>query len=420
MELLPVAFLIDGLSIYKNLRNDPVISSLRRCVFEINTGKTAEEGLKAVRAYTELCSHLYESEHRGNLSSYIHSLVFYDNNIFSRACAEHAQHQLPEPIQEAARSDLKVLFTLSNLADHKIKKNFLEKFPSMPFIADNLPGYTVVSDRRDWGEDVDSIASFYAHNGVGIYAQHKAFLYEEGVGIQPVLTVDPIRLSDLKQYETQRNKIIENTLAFLEGHPYNNVLLYGDRGTGKSSTVKALLNEYCDRNLRMVEISKRCIGSLDKLIQEIQTIPLKFIVFIDDLTFNENDDNYGILKAVLEGSLSVRPKNVAIYATTNRRHLIKETFSAREGNEVHRADTLDENLSLSDRFGLTVTFIKPNKDDFLDIVRQLAKDRKLQVDDEKLTLGAERFALANSGRSPRLAKQYIDHIEARIKLGLPI
>ena len=145
---------------------------------------------------------------------------------------------------------------------------------------------------------------------------------------------------------------------------------------------------------------------------------LKFIIFIDDLTFNENDDNFGALKAVLEGSLAKQPENMVIYATTNRRHLVKESFSAREGDEIHLADTIDETVSLSDRFGITVTYTLPNRDKFLDIVREIKKDRGLQISDEELVLGAEKFALSKGNRSPRLAKQYIDYLQARLELNL--
>ncbi len=424
MDLLPIAFLIDGLSIYKNLRNDKVISNLHNSVVKLNTCQSAEGQLQAISSYTAMCSTLYESEYQGSLSDYIFDLVLYDINIFSKASAEHRLDSLSPQILQAASNDLHALFKISHITSEMFKANFQEQCKGCSFLEESLPDYTIEQHRYpvrdDWGKQVNAISDFYAANGVGMYAKYKAFIFEMGRGIQPVITLDPIRLTDLKKYEVQRNKVLENTLAFIEGHPYNNVLLYGDRGTGKSSTVKAILNEYKNRNLRMIEISKRSIADLDKLINSIQNIPLKFIIFIDDLTFNENDDNFGILKAILDGSLSVRPDNVAIYATTNRRHLIKETFSAREGNEVHRGDTMDESLSLSDRFGLTVTFMKPNKDDFLTIVRQLAADRHIEMEDEKLCAGAERFALANSGRTPRLARQYIDHIEARIKLNLEI
>lgn len=169
-----------------------------------------------------------------------------------------------------------------------------------------------------------------------------------------------------------------------------------------------------------MEIPKQHLLCLDRVVEQIADLPMKFILFIDDLSFNEDDKSFGILKAMLEGSVFKRPDNIAIYATTNRRHIIKETFTAREGDEVHRADTIDEALSLSDRFGLCVTFTVPTKDKYLDIVRLLAEDRALPVDTDELLKGAERFALSKGGRSPRLARQFVDNIESRLALNLPL
>ncbi|MDE6727882.1 MAG: ATP-binding protein, partial [Oscillospiraceae bacterium] len=187
--------------------------------------------------------------------------------------------------------------------------------------------------------------------------------------------------------------------------PAQNVLLYGDRGTGKSSTVKAILNE--SKYLRMVEVSKNDIDVLPKLFNKLKDIPLHFIVMIDDLSFAENDDRFGILKAALEGSLSAKPDNILIYATTNRRKIIRETAADRE---ISGADAIDESMSLSDRFGLFVTFTKPDKRVYLDIVKQLAEDKGLDIREEELFEAAERFALKRGGRSPRTAKQFIDNV----------
>ena len=223
----------------------------------------------------------------------------------------------------------------------------------------------------------------------------------------------------MKHYEREQKIVIDNTLGFLKNKPYNNVLLYGDRGTGKSSTVKAIVNEYYNKGLRVIQVYKDNLRHLDTLMHLINDIPLKFIIFIDDLTFNENDD-FGALKALLEGSLSKQPDNMVIYATTNRRHLVKESFTARQGDEVHLADTIDETVSLSDRFGITVTFSMPNKDNFLAIVKEIKEDRKLKISDDELFLGAERFALSKGKRSPRLARQYIDYLQARLELNLSV
>lgn len=192
--------------------------------------------------------------------------------------------------------------------------------------------------------------------------------------ITPVNSIDPIRLTDLKNYELQRNKVIDNTESFIAGHPANNVLLYGDRGTGKSSTVHAILNEYWQKGLRMIEIPKSAVADLSLIREQIADSPMKFIIYIDDLSFDSNDTSFSELKAALEGSLSGKQPNTIIYATSNRRHLIKENFSDRE-NDVNKGDTMQEQLSLSDRFGLTITFLNPDKKEYLDIVEKLACDR---------------------------------------------
>lgn len=262
---------------------------------------------------------------------------------------------------------------------------------------------------------------FYRKNGFGDFARCKAFSLERsgsGYALKPITSPDPIRLSELKQYELQREKIVNNTLAFIKGKPYNNALLYGDRGTGKSSTVKAVLNEFSKDGLRLIQIDKQNLYGLAELSEKLENVPLKFILFIDDLTFTENEDSFGMLKGVLEGGIVKRPDNIAIYATSNRRHLIKESFTAREGDEIHKADTIDENLSLSDRFGLAVTFTAPAKDKFLELVRLIAEDRSLDIDDRTLLSGAEQFAIRKGGRSPRLARQYVDDLEAKISLSL--
>lgn len=229
---------------------------------------------------------------------------------------------------------------------------------------------------------------------------------------------DLIRLTDLKNYEVQRRQVVENTECFVQGKPAQNVLLYGDRGTGKSSTVKALLNEF--EKLRMIEVSKNDVTKLPKLYSMLKDSSQHFIILIDDLTFSENDDRYNALKAALEGSLAARPENILIYATTNRRKIVKETTAERLQDEVSPTDAVDESMSLADRFGLFVTFGKPDKRVYLDIVKQLAADRGIDIPEEELFAAAERFSIRRSGRSPRVARQFIDVLESRIALGMEI
>ena len=255
-----------------------------------------------------------------------------------------------------------------------------------------------------------------SRTGYGIFARYHVFTLEEGV-LTPVRCPDPQRLSELPGYEREREKIVENTEALLSGLPSANVLLYGDAGTGKSSTVKALANEYHDRGLRLVEIKKHQLYQMPALMDELADNPLKFILFIDDLSFSSNDDNFAALKAILEGSVGGRSRNVAVYATSNRRHLVKETMSDRTaGDDIHAADTRQELMSLSARFGLTGTFQRPDKALYESIVMDLAQRCGVQLPSDQLMMRAEAFALRAGGRSPRVAKQFVELLAAGVRL----
>ena len=237
------------------------------------------------------------------------------------------------------------------------------------------------------------------------------YIGEDGQ-ITPVQNPDETKLSDLIDYEREQKVIMDNTKALLEGLPAANILLTGDAGTGKSSTVKAVVNELCDNGLRIIEVRKEQLHGIPKILDELTKNPLKFILFIDDLSFTKDDDNFSALKAILEGSVSAKSNNVVIYATSNRRHLVKENFSDREGDDVHFNDTMQELLSLSERFGIQLTFSRPDKATYLDIVHNLADKQAITYDTEKLDTAAEKFALKRGTRSARAAKQFIDGIIA--------
>lgn len=251
--------------------------------------------------------------------------------------------------------------------------------------------------------------------GFGMFARHTMFVVEDGA-LTPVRYPDPQRLSELPGYEREREKVIANTLALLEGRPANNVLLYGDAGTGKSSTVKALVNEYAPRGLRLVEVKKNQLYQMPALMDALAQNPLKFLLFIDDLSFTANDDNFAALKAILEGSAGGRSHNVAVYATSNRRHLIKETLTDRDGDDIHASDTRQELMSLSARFGLTVTFQQPDKARYESILLELARQYGVQLPADQLSIRGEAFALRAGGRSPRVAKQFIELLAAGVKV----
>ena len=233
---------------------------------------------------------------------------------------------------------------------------------------------------------------------------------EKGYVLKPVSSPDAIQLSELVGYEPQRKQVIDNTKALLNGLNASNILLYGSAGTGKSATVKAVANSFAGEGLRLIEFSKNELHLLPELLEELHANPLKFILFIDDLSFQENDDDFSALKAVLEGSISARANNTVIYATSNRRHIVRETFSQRAGDEVHRNDTVQETISLSERFGIQILFDKPNKDLYLEIVQNLAEEAGLRTDADVIALKAEQFAMRKSGRSARAAKQFVEQL----------
>ena len=265
------------------------------------------------------------------------------------------------------------------------------------------------------------VTDFYRAYGVGMFGLNRAFRIQnlgQGVEFLPINNTDKVMLSDMVGYEIQKKALVENTEAFLRGIPANNALLYGDAGTGKSSSVKALINEYYDSGLRMIEIYKYQFRDLSEIIATIKNRNYRFIIFIDDLSFEENELEYKFLKAVIEGGVETRPDNILIYATSNRRHLIKETWNDRNDmefeGELHRSDTMEEKLSLAARFGVTINYSAPNRKLFHDIVKELAKRRpNIQVDEEELLTLANRWEIRHGGISGRTAQQFINYLEGR-------
>ena len=277
-----------------------------------------------------------------------------------------------------------------------------------------LPRWEVTPD-ADFHAAYEARRAAVGQKGYGIFARHHVFTLEDG-HLTPVRYPDPPRLSELPGYEREREKVIANTRALLEGKPTNNVLLYGDAGTGKSSTVKAIANEFAPDGLRLIEVKKNQLYQIPALMDELAKNPLKFILFIDDLSFAANDDNFAALKAILEGSVGGRSHNVVVYATSNRRHLVKESMSDRSGDDLHASDTRQELMSLAARFGLTVTFQQPDKERFDAILLELARQYGVQMPSDQLFIKGAAFALRAGGRSPRVAKQFIEMLAGGVKV----
>lgn len=375
---------LGSLVVFRALLNDPVISSLRRFLESPSESE-----------YADFLSELYKAN-GGDIGSHIEYLCQSDENVYVKNLGKGDIP--PVYISESVKEELKTLQYVAELTPEILcagfdDTSFLPKFTS-----------SEVSLAESYNERAKNIGRY----GYGIYSKNRMFTVSTDGGIVPVKNPDPVSLSELVDYEIQRKVIIDNTKALLCGKPAANILLTGDAGTGKSSTVKAVCNELYSQGLRIIEIRKDQLCLIPGLLDELNGNPLKFILFIDDLSFQKDDDNFNILKAVLEGSVSAKSKNVVIYATSNRRHIVKEKFSDREGDDVHRSDTMQELVSLSERFGIHVTFSRPDKKTFLHIVRHLADEDGLSLSDGELELKAERFALERGGRSARLARQFVD------------
>ena len=277
-----------------------------------------------------------------------------------------------------------------------------------------------IEQAKDENEIFDIVTDFYKAYGVGMFGLNKAFRIKsipEGVEFLPINNTEKVMLSDLIGYEIQKQKLIDNTEAFVEGRAANNCLLFGDSGTGKSTSIKAILNEYYDRGLRMIEIYKHQFKDLSNIIAQIKNRNYRFIIYMDDLSFEEFEIEYKFLKAVIEGGMETKPDNVLIYATSNRRHLIRETWSDRSDmsqDELHRSDTMQEKLSLVARFGVTINYSKPTKKEFNNIVVELAKRYpEIQLTDEELMAKANMWEMSHGGVSGRTAQQFINYLAGK-------
>ncbi len=374
------------LTIFRQLLEDDVISNLTAYLDEPAPGR-----------YAAFVSALYGAN-GGNISLYVKQLCEDSENVYVKTVGRGDTP--PKHMLEALMAELATLQMVSDLTTGSLR-GLLEYEGFLPEIA-----RTELDLTQSYLHRTQNIGRY----GYGIYAKNRMFCVDERDAIVPVRNPDPIELSDLIDYARERQIVLDNTRSLLAGRPAANMLLTGDAGTGKSSTVKAVANALFDEGLRIIEVRKDQLRAIQKILDALSENPLKFILFIDDLSFLKDDDNFNALKAVLEGSVTAKSKNVVIYATSNRRHIIKERFSDREGDDVHRNDTMQEIVSLSERFGVHVTFSKPDKATYLHIVRHLAQQSGIDLPEQELEALAERFALARGGRSARLARQLVDSL----------
>ena len=383
---------LGGLVIFRNILELPYIRSLIK-LQRVKDGTADEVSF----AYGEFMSEVMK--YGDNFSNVLLYSVLDDENIYTKYIAAKAgENALYENLLVRELEILQKI-SLYNGSDIRCRAE-LSMLPVW-----NTAEYDFVSMYKERISKMET-------KGFGIYARHHMFILDDEGKITPIKKPDPMLISDLVGYERERTPIIENTEAFLCGKSANNVLLYGDAGTGKSSTVKAIGNSYCDRGLRLIEIKKDQLSLIPKVIEQIADNPLKFIFFIDDLTFTSDDRDFCTLKATLEGGVCSRGSNIIIYATSNHRHMIKESASTRQ-DSVNVADMIQETVSLSSRFGITVTYLKADRNQYATIVIELAKRAGIVMDENDLIVGAEAFAIRGGGRNPRTAKQYIDMLGTR-------
>lgn len=394
-----------------------------------------EERQKFYECFHQLMEVSASHGFQGNLwHNYLTYLLISNENAYSRAC--EIRGNIEGSINEIALHDFEVFryffeFDLEDLG-RKLGVDCIpvllhyERFEGngMVFnsrIRDRICELSVkLEQTQSVSEFKDCVTEFYRDFGVGKLGLHKAFRvehHENGAEIVPITNIAHVHLDDLVGYELAKKKLVENTEAFVEGRAANNCLLFGDAGTGKSSSIKAIINQYYDKGLRMIEIYKHQFGDLQSVIAQIKNRNYKFIIYMDDLSFEEFEIEYKYLKAVIEGGLEKKPQNVLIYATSNRRHLIRENFSDKEEvrEDMHTSDTVQEKLSLVYRFGVSIYFGAPNKKEFQEIVKVLAEKHGISMPQEELLLEANKWELSNGGLSGRTAQQFIDHLLGTMK-----
>lgn len=390
-ELDKIKLGFSSVVIFRNILKTKVIKKLLKFL----NCKTKEniDNIKQIDLYSEFLSELFKSDN--NLADFILSQIFLDDNIYISKCI----------LKQEINNNLKKIF--------KNELNFFKYISSFDFSSIFNKEYLKNIAELEIKE-IDFYKIYFEHiknidkKGYGIFYNNNMFVLDNRKNIIAVKNKDNQDIKKLYGYEIERNKVLSNTKILIEGKKANNILLYGDAGTGKSSTVKAVANFFKDEGLRLIEIKKNQLHFITDIIEKLSCSPLKFIIFIDDLTFSSNDDNFSYLKAILEGGVNSFPNNIAVYVTSNYRHLIKENFTDRTGDDIHIEDTIQQIMSLTNRFGMIITFQRPGRDLFKEIVLSYAKENDIKTDKEELINQAEAYAIRSAGRSPRVAKQFIE------------
>ena len=433
---------ISKLILYGNMRKDSILMQLGD-IFRRFDHETADKSVLIQDIYTQVKRILEVATDYGfdkNLwHNYLAFLLITNENPFSLTCEKVGAND--GSVNRFAMQDFSVFFNLFFYDFSKIEKelgiccfSILSNYKAIgksEFMYNKNVSEKVqqLSEKLEQAESeqmfFEAVTSFYRDYGVGMFGLNKAFRLEderEGgkVVFRPINNMDQVMLDDLIGYEIQKKKLVDNTEAFVSGKKANNVLLFGDSGTGKSTSIKAIVNEYYDRGLRMIEIYKHQFKDLSSVIAQIKNRNYKFIIYMDDLSFEEFEIEYKFLKAVIEGGVETKPDNILIYATSNRRHLIKENWSDRNdmehSNGMHRSDTMEEKLSLVHRFGVTINYSKPSQKEYFGIVNELAKRNGIEMDEKELNLKANAWELQHGGISGRTAQQFINYLAGQDNL----
>lgn len=428
--------LTSKLIIYRKIDKDSILFKLADICRQFETGTYNPEVLSEA-VLTEITRLLDVATHygfNGNLwHNYLAFLLATTETPFTLVCEKHGASG--GSVQKFARSDLEIFRKLlhydfgmleralglecfSIIADYQAVEKKEQIYNKS--VSEKVRELSAqIEAAQDGAEMYRIVTDFYQRYGVGMFGLNKAFRVSpnrevDGELLEPITTTGDMRLDDLIGYENQKKRLKDNTEAFVSGRKANNVLLYGDAGTGKSTSIKAILNQYYDRGLRMIEVYKHEFKYLQRIIAQIKNRNYKFIIYMDDLSFEEFEIEYKYLKAVIEGGLEVKPDNVLIYATSNRRHLIRETWNDRPDvvdSDMHQTDTVQEKLSLSDRFGLSIGYFSPSRQEFYDMVIKLAhRHPEITLTDEELRAGAVKWEMGHSAISGRTAQQFINSL----------
>lgn len=394
MNLILLRAQLRGLSAFRSLLDTPMLKD----ALQLLDAAARRDGEGALAAYDQMF-YLLKAEGYSGLGAWLWDTLRYTETPYGDLAGSGRSDS---ELEGAARRDVDALLQLARLGAEDIrvalKPILTEEYVS---VLDNLPAWETGAPFT-----FEELSAFYRENGAGLYAKYRAFLWEEGQ-LVPVADPDCPHPVELLGYDQQRKQVLDNTRLLVEGKPSNNVLLFGDGGTGKSATVKSMLYLPGMENLRLIEIQKENLVGMPRLIRSLAGRRQSFILFIDDLAFDQDDKTYSSLKTILEGGLEKRPLNVAIYATSNRRHLVRQTFSDRAGDEVDAFETISEKTALAERFGLRIPYMTMSKSEYLALIDHLAGLYHVEMNREVLHAKAMEWEIRHAGRTPRVARQFI-------------